>query len=155
MEAVGLRDRVAEIRRSAPWRWFTNVAFWLVVFAVIFVACAPMLRGLGFLPNLGKRELASWQVVRVAPDRRSAVIRVDVCGKRFSGFRVIRAERNVRLAVFVRAELDDVKRSCAALDGMPTRVVKFGFALPTGGRILESGCREKVCTDPVPTTSRD
>jgi hypothetical protein len=153
MESVGLRDRV---RQSAPWRWFTQIAFWLIVFAILFVSCAPMLRSLGFLPNLGKPHLASgWQVVRVADDRLSAVIRVDECGSRYSGVQVIREGRNVRLAVFVRDEKDDVQRSCVPLERMPTRVAQFGFALPAGGRILERGCPERVCTDPMPTTSRE
>jgi hypothetical protein len=123
----------------------------VLVFALLCFGCAPTLRFLGFLPHTGPREVTKeWRVVRIAGDRRSVVIRVVICDARFEGARVTRVGTNGQLTVFdrhlhtARAGLLD----CVPFSMMPTYVVKFGFALPVGGRVLDSGCPDYVCAGP-------
>ena len=117
----------------------------MLVTAVVVVGCAPTLRYLGYLPELGSREVTmQWQVAHIAADRRSAVIRVDTCHSRFDGARATKVGRDVRLTVFVRQEQRAGKVSCAPLSRMPTRVVEFGFVLPAGGRVVGEGYALRV-----------
>lgn len=155
MQSVGtpvgspLRERTRDPARA---RTLAKIGVGCVlVFALVFFGCAPTLRFLGYLPHAGPREATKeWRVVRIAGDRRSVVIRVNICDARFEGARVTRVGTNVQLTVFDR-QLHTVPwglRDCVPFSSMPTFVVAFAFALPVGGRVLDSGCPDYVCARP-------
>jgi hypothetical protein len=143
------RHRASDPRRT---RTIVQCALgFLVVAAIVAVGCAPTLRYLGYLPKLGKREATThWQVLSIASDRRSAVIRIETCAAGVDGVRVTPVGTNVRLTVIERKEPVGDPRlvDCVPFSMMPKRVVQFGFALPDGGRVLASGCPTYVCSPP-------
>jgi hypothetical protein len=119
-------------------------------FALVFVGCFPTMRFLGYLPKLGPPKVTTyWRVVSIAKDRRSAVVKIDVCAQHVDSVRVTRVGEDVRLTVIERAEhvAQPGLVDCAPFSMMPTRVVKFGFALPAAGRVLDSGCPAYKCGD--------
>jgi hypothetical protein len=150
-ETVGSPDRY---RGRDPRRTRTIVQCivgFLVVSAIVVVGCAPTLRFLGYLPKRGKAEVTNdWQVVSIAADRRSAIIRVETCAARVDAVRVTPVGTNVRLMVIERKEAvpNPLLVDCVAFSMMPTRVVNFGFTLPAGGHVLASGCPTYVCSVP-------
>jgi hypothetical protein len=107
----------------------------------------PTLRFFGLLSDDAPNVTTQWDVVRVAPDRRSAVIRVDECAGGYDNTTVMRVGENVRLLVTVD---DDVEGSvdCVPFDQMPTHIVNFGFTLPANGHVIASGCPKVECGDP-------
>jgi hypothetical protein len=95
-------------------------------------------------PHQGKRVVATeWNVVSVAPDRRSAVIRVELCPATYSGTKVDHIGGDIRLTVYERLT-PNVKASCVAFQEMPTYTVNFGAPLSSAGRIL-GGCARNEC----------
>jgi hypothetical protein len=124
----------------------------LLVGGVVVVGCAPALSWIGLVHPLGKREVTTeWQVVSIAADRRSTVIRVGACAEQYSGTDVSRVGRNVRLTVFRRKEYVAHPQTldCVAFWMMPTQTVDFGFTLPADGHVIDSGCAAAVCARPV------
>jgi hypothetical protein len=110
----------------------------IVVFGL--VRCAEWV----WLPHYGRRVVIGvWNVVAIAPDRRSAVIRVEMCAAKYSGTKVDRVGRDVRFTVYQRLE-PGVQAACVDFDGMPTFTVKLGAPLAGAGRIL-GGCARNHC----------
>jgi hypothetical protein len=128
-------------RRLSRRRLFWRSVWCIVVGVIVVVGCVPSLRYLGYIaPRLGKSEVTTqWEVATVAPDRRSVVLRVDVCTAHFDRVRVTRVGKDVRLTVYVRHEHGARPKSCPTLSSMPKRVVQLGFALPAGAHILGAG----------------
>ena len=129
-------------RVGLPSKVGRTVGYVAVACLLIFglVRCAQWV----WLPHQGKRVVTDqWNVVSVAQDRRSAVIRVDVCAGTYSGATVRPTGRDVRITVYLR-QRTGAQPGCVMFAGMPTYTVNFGARLPSGGRIL-GGCAANQC----------
>src|SRR5436190_13664618 len=133
-------------RRLSRRRFIRRTIGFMLLAAIVVVGCQPTLRYLGYVAPKGKREVAhDWRVVKIAGDRRSVQIRVDVCNARFAGVHVARAGSDVRLTVFERREpVGDSIIDCVPFSQMPTYVVMLGFSLPDAGRVVGE-CPESRC----------
>jgi len=113
----------------------------------LFFAGPPMLRFFGLVATEKAQVTTQWDVVRVARDRRSVVIRVDECGGDYDSATVMRVGANVRLTVTVNSDVSGPV-DCVPFGQMPTHVVHLGFTLPAGGHVVPSGCPKLECGEP-------
>jgi len=129
-------------RRLSRRRFWRRVAWGVFLFGLLLIGTAPALRSLGYLSTAKHAQVTmEWDVVRVASDRQSVLIRVDECGSDYVGTRVARVGADVRFTVLLRP--DDAANDltvCGTFLEMPIHVVHLGFALPPDGRVLASGC---------------
>jgi hypothetical protein len=142
------KPRKPRRRRLSRRRFWRRVAWTILILALLAVGTRPALHSIGTLTRRHhSRVTMLWDVVRVAGDRRSVVIRVDECGVDYAGARVTRVGANVRLTVSTRPDRDPDSATCGRFDEMPVHVVQLGFALPASGRVLASGCPVDECDD--------
>jgi hypothetical protein len=133
-------------RRLSRRRLTRRIIVGALVAAVVVVGFMPTLRYFGLVHSLGPRVATNrWEVVSIAANRRSAVIKVDTCHAELDGVDVMRVEHDVRLTVYVRQEHGFAPVSCPAVSRMPTHRVQFGLVLPVDGTVLASGCPKRLC----------
>lgn len=151
METVGYRGvtpqpRKPRRRRISRRRFYRRVTGTVLVAVVLFFGTVPTLHFFGLLSNQSSHATRQWDVVRLAPDRRSVVIRVDECSGDFDGASVMRVGRDVRLTVTIDDESPGTVE-CVPFPQMPTHVVRFNFMLPADGTVIDSGCPKVECGD--------
>jgi hypothetical protein len=142
------KPRKPRRRRLSRRRFWRRIA-WAVFFLVlVVVGTRPAYHSIRTLTRTHHSHVTHrWDVVQLADDRRSVVIRVDECGVDYAGTRVTRVGSNVRLIVSTRPDRDDGATTCGRFDEMPVHLVRFGFALPASGHVLASGCPRDECGD--------
>ena len=142
------KPRKPRRRRLSRRRFRRRVAWCVLLLALVLIGTRPALHSLSRLTRHHSHITMRWDVVRISGDRRAIVIRVDECGVDYAGADVVRVGANVRLTVSTRPDGDsDGALTCGRFDEMPTHVVHLGFALPSSGHVLASGCPRDECDD--------